>query len=215
MAAQRPTYTEFQLKCYLKRINFEPNNELPKPTFITLKRLIAGHLASCPFENLSLHYTTEPRIDLDIELVFEKFVNRHRGGYCMEHNGLFSTVLKSLGFQNYNIGARVFTPMGLTGWAHMGIIVTIGGTEYLVDVGFGGNNLTAPLPIFRDGEIIEEPINGLEPERHRVRLEVLPGAAKRDYKTWVLQYQRDSESGWRPLYCFEKDIEFFEKDYEV
>jgi len=39
-----------------------------------------------------------------------------RGGYCMENNRFFATILHSLGFDVYSVGARVHTPHGYNGW---------------------------------------------------------------------------------------------------
>lgn len=51
-------------------------------------------------------------ISLDKEDLFEKIVTLERGGYCMENNLLFSTVLRTLGFEVVATGARV----GPNGW---------------------------------------------------------------------------------------------------
>ena len=132
----------------------------------------------------------------------------------MEQNGLFATVLRTLGYTLYTIGSRVFTPTGITGWSHMAIIVTLDGVEYLVDVGFGAYGPTAPIPML-DGQTTYEPVGGVFPERLRIHRDVIPGAARNNYKTWILQSQRDPESNWDSHYCFEKDIEFFDADYKV
>ncbi|KAJ5472788.1 hypothetical protein N7530_006789 [Penicillium desertorum] len=44
-----------------------------------------------------------------LESVFEKIVdgNSDRGGYCMENNTLFGTVLRSLGYNTTSVGGRV------------------------------------------------------------------------------------------------------------
>lgn len=40
-----------------------------------------------------------------------------RGGYCMENNCFFGTVLRSIGFDVYSAGARVKSPSGYGGWS--------------------------------------------------------------------------------------------------
>lgn len=58
----------------------------------------------------------------------------------MEQNGAFSTLLRTLGYDLYTIGARVFHSHDrgqVRGLGHMAIILTLGNVEYLVDVGFG------------------------------------------------------------------------------
>jgi len=216
-AAAGVVYAEAQLRRYLERINFPSPSSLPDPTLENLRRLVAAHLESCPFENLSLHYSAHPKVDLDAESLFDKFVNRRRGGYCMEQNRVFSIVLRSLGYELYTVGARVVQGLewgNVTGWNHMAIIVTLGGIEYLVDVGYGSTCLTAPLPIF-NGSIVEDPMPGVISEEHRVHRTQIPGAGKKGHKIWMLQLRFDSNPDWQTQYIFEKDFEFFAPDYEV
>ena len=44
---------------------------------------------------------------MDPEVLFEKIVGQGRGGEGMENNTFFGTVLRSLGFEVYAVGARV------------------------------------------------------------------------------------------------------------
>lgn len=135
----------------------------------------------------------------------------------MEQNRVFSTVLRSLGYDVYTVGGRVLAglpPEEVSGFGHMAIILMFDGIEYLVDVGYGSNGLTAPLPIF-NGEVIEDAQYGVAPEQHRIHLAEIPGAAKRGHKIWTLQIRRNGEAEWETQYVFEKDFEFFAPDYEV
>ena len=135
----------------------------------------------------------------------------------MEQNRAFSIVLRSLGYDLYTVGGRVVQGLEwgkVMGWNHMAIIVTLDGIEYLVDVGYGSNCLTAPLPIF-NGQIIGDAVAGVIPEEHRVHQAEIPGAGKKGHKIWMLQLRFDSNSEWQTQYLFEKDIEFFVADYEV
>lgn len=70
-----------------------------------------------------------------------------RGGYCMENNCFFGTILRSIGFDVYSVGARVKSPDGYGGWSHMVNLVTIHPRIYHVDIGFGGGGPTHPLPL--------------------------------------------------------------------
>jgi arylamine N-acetyltransferase len=214
--ALAPTYTEAQVFRYLERIKYPLSGHLisPPPTLITLRRLVACHLDAIPFENFSLHYSTHHSVTIDENILFDKLINQGKGGYCMEQNRAFSTLLRTLGYDLYTIGARVSTGDQFTPFAHMAIILTLDGIEYLVDVGFGGNGLTAPLPIY-NGTIISSPIKGVLPEEHRIYMMSIPYAAKRDHKIWALQHRRDPEAEWVNVYIFEKDFEFFEGDYQV
>jgi N-hydroxyarylamine O-acetyltransferase len=95
------------------------------------------HLKAIPFENLDIHLNNP--IILDIDSIYDKIINRNRGGFCHELNGLFYCLLKQTGFEVKMISAEVFGKNGIYSedFDHMGIIADIGGQSYLVDVGFG------------------------------------------------------------------------------
>ena len=135
----------------------------------------------------------------------------------MEQNGGFAALLRALGYELYTIGARVFFgphKEHVGGFNHMAIIVIIEDIEYLVDVGFGGFGLTAPLPIY-NGKVIENAIDGVTPEQHRVHFAEISAASRKGYKSWMLQSRRNPEYEWETLYAFEKDLEFFGADYQM
>ena len=100
-------YTPSQLTQYLSRISYPSPTSLPPPTLPTLCRLAAHHLASVPFESLSLHYSPDRRLTVDPDALFAKIVAGGRGGYCMEVNTLLACVLKGLGFDVCSVGARI------------------------------------------------------------------------------------------------------------
>src|SRR5919205_541160 len=79
---------------YLRRIDYRGPLE---PTAETLRQLHVAHLLAVPFENLSIH-AGEPVV-LEDESLFDKVVARRRGGFCYEVNGLFSALLRALGFR--------------------------------------------------------------------------------------------------------------------
>jgi N-hydroxyarylamine O-acetyltransferase len=95
------------------------------------------HLLTVPFENLDIHWKRP--IVIDTKKFYSKIVDEKRGGFCYELNGLFNELLKDIGFRTRIVSACVhdgsggFTPE----YDHAAIIVTIGETEYLADVGFG------------------------------------------------------------------------------
>ncbi len=122
-----------EISRYLNRINHNT------PAFASLEVLTSlnlQHLNSIPFENLDIHIGR--KIILDFESIYEKIVLNNRGGFCYEMNGLFYNVLTSLGFTAKMVSARVYdsTEPGPE-FDHMALIVGLGGTEYLADVGFG------------------------------------------------------------------------------
>ncbi|KAL8939571.1 MAG: hypothetical protein Q9211_002683 [Gyalolechia sp. 1 TL-2023] len=114
--ATRPTYTHEQIQKYLRSINFiglRSDTGSSTNALRRLKLLQQYQLATYPFENLSLHYSTTHTVSLDIDVLYDKCVNKGRGGYCMENNAFFGTVLRSLGYEVTSVGARVC--MGVNG----------------------------------------------------------------------------------------------------
>lgn len=133
-ASSRPTYTRDQLAEYISTC-IAPHS--PTYTLATLEEEIAADPVSAlstlqlrqivfnPWGNVALHYSWHRVLSLDHEALFHKIVERKIGGYCMENNAFFSTVLRSLGFQLYVTGARVslalagedgVDPGGFAGW---------------------------------------------------------------------------------------------------
>ncbi|WP_312554574.1 arylamine N-acetyltransferase family protein [Empedobacter brevis] len=137
---------------YLKRINFLTSPKVDLKTLIELQHF---HLKTVPFENLDIHFNNP--IVLNIEHIYDKVINKNRGGFCYELNGLFYYLLHQIGFKVKMISAQVHIKDGVYSdeFDHMGIIVDIEGVSYLVDVGFGKFSLS-PLKIEIDTEINDE-----------------------------------------------------------
>jgi N-hydroxyarylamine O-acetyltransferase len=122
---------------YLDRNNYHgPTTASPE----TLCALQYAHLLTVPFENLSIH-AGEP-IVLDDRALFTKIVERHRGGFCYEVNGLFAALLRALGFDVLMLSAEVANGSGVYGppFDHMTLMVKLD-QRWLVDVGFGDSFL--------------------------------------------------------------------------
>jgi N-hydroxyarylamine O-acetyltransferase len=120
---------------YLRRIGIE-NFQIPVNAE-NLKFLQKQHLLNIPFENLDIHWKRP--ILLDTEAFYGKIIGEKRGGFCYELNGLFNELLRNLGFQTRLVSARVSDGKGgfSNEYDHLAIIVKIGESEYLADVGFG------------------------------------------------------------------------------
>jgi len=135
---------------YLRRINYEgpiiANVE-------TLRALQVSHLRTVPFENLSIH-ANEPII-LNDDALFAKIVERQRGGFCYECNGLFAALLRALGFRVTVLSAEVANAEGgfSQPFDHMTLMVELEG-RWLVDVGFG-DSFPEPLLLDERGEQIQ------------------------------------------------------------
>jgi len=132
------------LDAYLHRIGYTGPRT---PTLDTLKAVHALHPAAIAFENLNPLLGWP--VALDIAALEEKLIKGGRGGWCFEHNTLFRHALEALGFSVSSLAARVVwnsppeSPIGPR--SHMLLLVNLDGDQYLADVGFGGNVLTAPL----------------------------------------------------------------------
>lgn len=138
-----------QTDAYLKRINY--SGPL-KPAAETLRALQVAHLLTVPFENLSIH-AGEP-IVLEDNALFSKIVERRRGGFCYEANGLFAALLRTLGFEVTMLAAGVAKSQGGFGppFDHMTLMVTLS-DRWLVDVGFGDSFLEPLLLDSRDEQV--------------------------------------------------------------
>ena len=117
---------------YLERIGVDRPTD---PDLAGLRRLQLAHLRTVPFENLSIHLD-EP-IVLTEAALSAKIVDRRRGGFCYELNGLFAALLTALGYEVDLLAARVFGS-GMFGppLDHLALRVQLEG-PWLVDVGFG------------------------------------------------------------------------------
>ena len=168
------------ITAYLKRINYRGSSF---PSVQTLRDLQVAHLLAVPFENLSIH-ANEP-IVLNDKALFIKIVDRRRGGFCYECNGLFAALLRALGFNVSMLSAEVARAGGgfSQPFDHMTLMVKLEET-WLVDVGFGDSFLE-PLKI----EISTEQIQGSEAFRIVAQDQYL-----------VVQRRYDRE--WKPEYRF-------------
>ena len=133
------------LEAYFRRVGYDGPRE---PSLDTLRALHELHPQAIPFENLDPLLGRPVR--LDPASLQAKLVDGGRGGYCFEQNLLFAAALRTLGFAVQEGTARVrwsLPPDVYTPRVHAVLFVDVEGARYLVDVGFGGNVLTAPLRI--------------------------------------------------------------------
>ena len=143
-AARHEDVPEVDLGAYFDRINYHGPAE---PTLAVLRRLHQLHPAAIAFEAIDV--LLDRGIDISPAAVNAKLIGRRRGGYCYEQNGLFAAVLKAIGFDVETLSAHVrwmsapgTPPPPLT---HRVLRITIDGTPWLADVGFGSAVPTAPL----------------------------------------------------------------------
>lgn len=109
-----------QVEAYLDRISLPVNvrdllREGPegKDALKAVAALQQYHLATIPFENLDLCYSSHKTIPQGTEAVFDHVINRQRGGVCDQVHPLFARLLRSLGFVVYLTGARINAAAGI------------------------------------------------------------------------------------------------------
>lgn len=148
-----------------------------------LAALQERHLHAVPFENLDIVAGEE--IVLDRERIAAKVIDRERGGFCYELNGLFEWLLSELGFETTMVSGRVAREDGTLGppFDHLATVVALD-DDYLVDVGFGD---FARRPLVLDGDPVSD-VGGT----FRVRAADEPGAYRA--QSW--------NDGWETEYAF-------------
>lgn len=171
------------IPAYLRRIGAERPR---RPDSTSLASLQVAHLKRVPFENLDIARGVP--ILLDLGGIAAKVIDRSRGGYCYELNGLFGALLESLGFGVDLVSGRVAGKDGnlKQDFGHLALIVHAPEHEepFLVDVGFGDGS-TSPIPL----------VSG---EEHRDRDRMVRVCS--DGTEW--SYQEDRGEGWLVRYGF-------------
>ena len=191
--------TPEDLTAYLARIGM---GEPPAADLDGLRQMQRAHRLAIPFENFDIPLGRG--IDVAPAAVAAKLVGARRGGYCFEQNGLFVAALTALGFQARPLLARVWLADELAAApprTHMLVLVTLGGQDWIADVGFGGS-FTPPLPL-KDGAEAATP----DGARHLLRRASMPGDPD---SLWLLERDgvaaatdgRGVGAGWRPQYGF-------------
>lgn len=145
--------TKEQKKAYLKAIGFSGKLQ---NNITCLDKIVRGHILKFPYETINVHaseydLTPEKRSNLQFNALFNKLVRHQRGGRCVELNMLLQMMLTSFGFNVMPI-----LPDTLYHAAdlpieqrpkHSAAIVFVQGKKFLVDAGFGGLGMLAPVPL--------------------------------------------------------------------
>jgi arylamine N-acetyltransferase len=100
-------YSEDQVLRYFKHVALPEATLKREPSLKLLADLQHHQITTVPFESLTLHYSKFHLLTIDPADVYKKVVERSMGGYCMELNTLFGTILRSLGFTVMATGGRV------------------------------------------------------------------------------------------------------------
>ncbi|MEL7537140.1 MAG: arylamine N-acetyltransferase [Pseudomonadota bacterium] len=168
---------------YLARIGAD---EIADTSVASLTTLQWAHMRSVPFENLDVFLGR--RLCLDVPALFDKVVNKRRGGYCFELNTLYAALLAELGFSPIPHLGRVWlrNPPEAPAKNHLVHTVKLDGKRYVTDVGFGGRAARVPLDVDSPASIDD----GDGPIRIRT---------DREFGYFV---ERRSSEGWQRQYSF-------------
>lgn len=189
-----------QVNQYFQRISLVYNCDW-EPTIDNLFLLQNNHIAYIPYENLSI-LLREP-ISLEGEDLFDKIIIRKRGGYCFEVNGLYTHLLKALGYEVVTYNCRfIFEEKGIQLRRHRIMKVVIGEEAYLTDVSFRNESARFPLKLIYK-EVQSDGIAEYKFEE--------------DAYYGIVLWQKLSCGEWKKVYGFEEvsqsETDFFMPNY--
>ena len=123
-------YTEdFDIPAYLRALSVEP----APASYELLAQLHRAHVETFPFTNVDVVREMHPGINPSTAQ--DQLMNKNRGGYCFEHAQIFAAAAEYLGFEvRRHLGRVKSLNLSRT---HMSVVVTVDGTDYLCDPGFG------------------------------------------------------------------------------
>ncbi|QLG27945.1 arylamine N-acetyltransferase [Halorarum halophilum] len=193
---------------YLARIGLDPT-DVDRPSLAVAERLQRAHVTTVPFETLSV--TGDPYdgaddgegVTLALPHLYGKIVERERGGFCFELNGLFHTLLDALRFDVDRIAARMVGDdgAGRPPANHHTNVIDLDGRRYLVDVGMGVPTMRRPLPV--DGEVRTDEVG------YAWRVV----ESDRPDETYLTQYREPGDDDWQDRYLFSdvpRELSYFE-----
>lgn len=207
----RSAYSPSQILTYLEHISFPLPLSFPRnPQALALLHRL--QITTIPYENLSLHYNPRHINDIDPQALFQKFIgppSRGRGGYCFETAVFWLNILRGLGFTAYHCQASIRlrdgpVPRGdFVGPRHVVTVVEFGAERWVTDVGFGGDGMTAPLPLLHNVEGGNEYRN-LGSQEVRVTRGLYPGAVSggEGNLVWFYEYRNRAEDEWNRYFAF-------------
>lgn len=129
------TFKKEQVEKCLARLEIE--EPLPKD-LDGLNRLLFAQLTHIPFDSLDV-WGAGCCPSLQLQDIYEKIVEKGRGGYCFELNTFFRSLLNALGFDAYQAVAYILNPDGTPQPpAHNVVLCDLDGKRYFMDAGYGG-----------------------------------------------------------------------------
>jgi N-hydroxyarylamine O-acetyltransferase len=142
---------------YVERIGLDPAT-VNRPDYETLARLQRAHVTTVPFETFAINGHPDGSggegVSLALDHLYEKIVERERGGFCFELNGLFGWLLAEVGFDADRVAARVVSDGDARPPANHHSFVVHLNRDWVADVGTAIPTIRRPLPL--DGEVLTD-----------------------------------------------------------
>ncbi len=175
--------SDFPVSAYLDRVGLTG----PPPVSESgLAQVHRAQLLQIPFENLDI--LLGRGVDVAPDAVAAKLIDRRRGGYCFELNGLYCRALRALGFDARLLLARVvWGAENVPPRTHALNLVRWAGHRCISDVGFGAHSMRMPLALE----------DGCESESYGQRLKL---CADEEFGWRLLGWH---EGAWQPHYVFD------------
>lgn len=119
---------------YLRRIGL---NSRPPATLAGLTAIHRAHSLAIPYENIDVQFGR--LVTIERPAIYEKIVEKKRGGWCYEMNGIMGWALGELGFKVTRATGSVMreTSGEASDGNHLVLRVELPDGLYLADVGFG------------------------------------------------------------------------------
>ncbi|CAL2095935.1 N-hydroxyarylamine O-acetyltransferase [Tenacibaculum sp. 190524A02b] len=172
----------FNKEKYLERIKFQDTVTV---SYESLKAIHRAQHLTIPFENFDICLGRS--INLEPMDIVNKLIDRKRGGYCFELNGLLLMALNSFGFDARPLLSRVHVTGKPTGRGHQMTLVTIEEKKWIVDLGFGSNSPLLPIPL------VFNKVISYENNSYRLI----------DSKLYGYMLQKKEIEEWKDLYSFD------------
>ncbi|PHH83075.1 hypothetical protein CDD82_3610 [Ophiocordyceps australis] len=209
-------FTPQQVDEYLAYIKF-PREQHASDGLERLKQLMKRHTCRFPFETLSLHYSPHRTVSLDPEALHHKMLVEKRGGFCLEQNELFGSVLRGLGYKAYPVAGRSNIRNTWTPLIHMHNIAVIDGKRYYVDVGMGALGPFEPVLLSPSGGQQGREYVQIWPRRIRIDYRPIQSPSYNSgLPVWILMSSENDapETPWTEVMAF-SDVELMPGDLEM
>lgn len=136
-----PLLIQSMVKAYLADLEISASVDVD-----FLNQLQSKHIARYSFNSLAVVLGQD--ISLEVDAIFNKIVDRQRGGYCFEHNKLVLSILEELGFDVRLLMAKVVYNRDVdAARTHRITLLNLDGDDYIVDAGFGHFGARFPVKL--------------------------------------------------------------------